>query len=245
MDAFAWGQRRSSSVPWLTVNWDNWLTAKAADQGATRKDTSFFISSTQGREVLHRVFSISTATQLVISTGDLQERIDQWVKFGSLQDEASRAADLPSSHSRPELKTHFAAPRNETEKILTDIWSNAIGVAPVGIEDNFFELGGDSILSIQIIAKAHQVGLHITTQQIFEHQTIAQLAKVIGTTEPSIPTEQGPVTGPVPLAPDALRSDIDQARSQKGKPVTPADFPGARLTQEELDKLLASLGQGT
>ncbi|HAX75962.1 MAG TPA: hypothetical protein DCY88_09025 [Cyanobacteria bacterium UBA11372] len=48
----------------------------------------------------------------------------------------------------------------------------------VGIHDNFFELGGDSILSIQIIFKAKLAGLQLTAKQIFQHQTIAELAAV-------------------------------------------------------------------
>src|SRR6185295_18588337 len=64
--------------------------------------------------------------------------------------------------------------------------------------DNFFELGGDSILSIQIIARAAQLGLHYTPRQLFQHQTIAELAPLAGTALP-IAAEQGPVAGPVPL----------------------------------------------
>jgi hypothetical protein len=50
------------------------------------------------------------------------------------------------------------------------------GIDQVGIRDNFFELGGDSLLNIQIAARASQAGLRITPKQIFEHQTIAALA---------------------------------------------------------------------
>ncbi|MGQ7174137.1 phosphopantetheine-binding protein, partial [Escherichia sp. R-CC3] len=48
----------------------------------------------------------------------------------------------------------------------------------IGTNDNFFEIGGDSILSIQIVARAKQAGLQLTPKQIFEHQTIAELAQV-------------------------------------------------------------------
>src|SRR4030095_1670363 len=54
----------------------------------------------------------------------------------------------------------------------------ALGVDRVGIDDNFFELGGDSVLSIQIIARVNRAGWQITPQQIFQHQTIAELASV-------------------------------------------------------------------
>ncbi len=70
----------------------------------------------------------------------------------------------------------------------------------VGVHDNFIELGGDSILNIQIVARAHQVGLHFTPKQIFDHPTIGQLAPVVGTSAKA-EAEQGLVTGVVPLTP--------------------------------------------
>ena len=45
-------------------------------------------------------------------------------------------------------------------------------------DDNFFALGGDSILSIQVVARADQAGLRLTPRQLFQHQTVAELAAV-------------------------------------------------------------------
>ncbi|HBL31683.1 MAG TPA: hypothetical protein DD490_33080, partial [Acidobacteria bacterium] len=41
--------------------------------------------------------------------------------------------------------------------------------------DNFFELGGDSVLGIQLFSRARSEGLHVTSDQLFTHQTIAEL----------------------------------------------------------------------
>ncbi len=92
------------------------------------------------------------------------------------------------------------SPRNPVEKTLARVWSQVLGVKRVGIHDNFFELGGDSILSIQVIAKAHQVGLQLTPKQLFVHQTIAELATVVNTSQ-EIRAEQEWVTGSVALTP--------------------------------------------
>ncbi|WP_199326928.1 non-ribosomal peptide synthetase [Nostoc sp. FACHB-888] len=94
----------------------------------------------------------------------------------------------------------FVAPSTPTEKLLVDIWTQVLRVEKVGIHDNFFELGGDSILSIQIIAKANQAGLQLMPKQMFDNQTIAKLATVAGTV-PTIQAEQGLVTGEVLLTP--------------------------------------------
>jgi amino acid adenylation domain-containing protein/non-ribosomal peptide synthase protein (TIGR01720 family) len=97
-------------------------------------------------------------------------------------------------------KETYTAPRTPQEAQLAKIWAEVLRVEQVGIYDNFFELGGDSILSLQIIAKANQAGLILTPKQLFQHQNIADLA-VVCVAQPSIPTEQGIITGAVPLTP--------------------------------------------
>ncbi|MEN2470509.1 amino acid adenylation domain-containing protein [Burkholderia sp. GS2Y] len=62
------------------------------------------------------------------------------------------------------------------EILLASIWQDVLQLPSVGIHDNFFELGGDSILSIQVIARANRAGLRVTAKQLFQYQTIAQLA---------------------------------------------------------------------
>src|SRR5207248_6469149 len=91
-------------------------------------------------------------------------------------------------------------PRTAAEEKLAAIWKQVLRLDRVGIHDNFFELGGDSILSIQVIARANEAGLRLTPKQLFQNQTIAQLAEVAGTAA-AIEAEQWTVTGEVPLAP--------------------------------------------
>ena len=111
---------------------------------------------------------------------------------------------LPSpEHYRFQGEHVYTPPRNPVEEVLTNIWSSVLGVDPVGVHDNFFELGGDSILSIQIIARANQAGLGLSPRQLFQHQTVAELATI---TESSTPiTEQGIISGGVPLTPVQAR----------------------------------------
>jgi amino acid adenylation domain-containing protein/non-ribosomal peptide synthase protein (TIGR01720 family) len=108
---------------------------------------------------------------------------------------------LPAPDSNgSELETAFVAPRTAVEKTLAEIWNYVLGVEPIGVHDNFFELGGDSILSIQIVARAYQAGLRLTPRQLFQHQTIAELS-VLGDAAHVIEAEQDVITGPVPLTP--------------------------------------------
>ena len=74
----------------------------------------------------------------------------------------------------------------EAECILSGIWSELLKLERVGLRDNFFHLGGDSILSIQVVARARQSGLLLTPRQIFEHPTLAALASVAETISQTI-----------------------------------------------------------
>ncbi|SDO23676.1 amino acid adenylation domain-containing protein [Pseudomonas jinjuensis] len=80
----------------------------------------------------------------------------------------------------PELAERaFVAPQGETETLLAGIWQDVLGIERVSVEDNFFELGGDSIVSVQVVARARQAGLEISPRDIFEQQDVRRLAKVV------------------------------------------------------------------
>ena len=72
----------------------------------------------------------------------------------------------------------YQEPRSGAEKILAGIWEQVLRVERVGRGDKFFELGGDSILSIKVATRAAEAGLEVTVQQIFQQQTLAELAAV-------------------------------------------------------------------
>ena len=55
-----------------------------------------------------------------------------------------------------------------------------LGLERVGVEESFFELGGDSILSMQVVARARAAGVICRPRDIFVEQTVAGLARVAG-----------------------------------------------------------------
>jgi aryl carrier-like protein len=93
------------------------------------------------------------------------------------------------------------APRTREEEILAAVWARALRRPRVGVDDNFFALGGDSILSVQIVSRARQAGLVFTMREIFEHPTVAGLARHATVTDALGIAAQGPVTGEAPLTP--------------------------------------------
>ncbi|MFK7699164.1 non-ribosomal peptide synthetase [Pseudomonas caspiana] len=148
---------------------------------------------------------------------------------GKLDRRALPAPDL--EHNRQQ----FVAPQNELEQALAAIWREVLNVERVGLLDNFFELGGDSILSIQVVSRARQAGIHFSPRDMFQHQTVQTLASVATRTE-QILAEQGPVLGGAQLTPIQhwfFESDIPQRRHWNQavllQPVEPLD--PARLEQ--------------
>jgi amino acid adenylation domain-containing protein/non-ribosomal peptide synthase protein (TIGR01720 family) len=67
---------------------------------------------------------------------------------------------------------------SDAERTLVEIWSELLGGVPVGVSDNFFELGGDSILGLQVVSRARARGLALSPRLLFQHQTVAELARV-------------------------------------------------------------------
>jgi amino acid adenylation domain-containing protein/non-ribosomal peptide synthase protein (TIGR01720 family) len=107
---------------------------------------------------------------------------------------------LPAlDQTRPDVRGGYVAPRTAIEETLSGIWAAVLGLERVGVHDSFFELGGDSILAIQIIARARQAGLSFTPRELFQHSTIAELAAV---TAVATPQDDGHrAEGCVPLTP--------------------------------------------
>jgi amino acid adenylation domain-containing protein/non-ribosomal peptide synthase protein (TIGR01720 family) len=112
-----------------------------------------------------------------------------------------RALPAPD-RNRPELGEEYVAPRNPTEAALAAIWAETLGLERIGVHDDFFELGGDSLMVIRVVSKANKDGLGVTTKQLFQNRTIAELAAVAGTSV--ILAEQGAVAGDTPFTPAQL-----------------------------------------
>ncbi|HEX2195901.1 MAG TPA: amino acid adenylation domain-containing protein, partial [Actinomycetota bacterium] len=112
-----------------------------------------------------------------------------------------RAALPAPGPERPELDRAYDPPETEAERVLAAIWSEVLHVDRVGRHDNFFDLGGDSILSIQIVARAAARGLTVLPKHVFEAQTVAELARIAAGPAPAPRTDARLVTGAVPLTP--------------------------------------------
>lgn len=92
---------------------------------------------------------------------------------------------LATQAPAPTANGDLVQPRTPAEETLAGIWADVLKVDRVSINDNFFDLGGDSILGTLILARATRAGLKLSPVQLFEHQTIAELAAV-ATARPAV-----------------------------------------------------------
>ncbi|WP_122526185.1 condensation domain-containing protein, partial [Mycobacterium attenuatum] len=75
-------------------------------------------------------------------------------------------------------RDHYRAPGNAVEEILAGIYAQVLGLERVGVDEPFFDLGGDSILSMQVVARARAAGVLCRPRDVFVEQTVAGLARV-------------------------------------------------------------------
>ncbi|MFJ3670272.1 non-ribosomal peptide synthase/polyketide synthase [Streptomyces sp. NPDC090106] len=104
------------------------------------------------------------------------------------------------------------APENDTERTLRDLFADALGLPAqaLGTDDDFFSFGGDSIIAMQLVARARAAGLRVTPRQLFQHRTVTALAAVavhLAAGERHAVHDDG--TGTVPLTP-IMRALVDR-----------------------------------
>ncbi|MGV0850691.1 amino acid adenylation domain-containing protein [Mycolicibacterium phlei] len=107
-----------------------------------------------------------------------------------------RALPAPEYHDRG----GYRAPADAVEEVLADIFAQVLGLDRVGVDESFFELGGDSILSMQVVARARAAGLLFRPRDVFVEQTVARLARATRVADGSV-SEADEGLGAVPITP--------------------------------------------
>jgi amino acid adenylation domain-containing protein/non-ribosomal peptide synthase protein (TIGR01720 family) len=105
---------------------------------------------------------------------------------------------LPRLDHGPEREG--TAPRSEAERSLAQLFASVLGQPTVGVHENFFALGGDSIMALGLVARAREQGLTLTPRQVFQHQTVAELARELSCATAPAAVQPLPA-GPLPLTP--------------------------------------------
>ncbi|MCG6574248.1 amino acid adenylation domain-containing protein, partial [Pseudomonas sp. AF32] len=131
---------------------------------------------------------------------------------------------LPAPDSDAVARRRYEAPVGAVEITLAALWAELLGIEQVGRHDRFFELGGHSLLAVKLIERMRQVNLHADVRVLFGQPTLASLAAATGNSD-------GIVIPPNRIAPDVER-------------ISPDMLPLASLTQEEIDRVIATVPGG-
>ncbi|WP_338473734.1 non-ribosomal peptide synthase/polyketide synthase [Pseudomonas sp. MS646] len=141
-----------------------------------------------------------------------------------------------------QLQHAYVAPRSLLEQQLASIWQDVLKLGQVGLRDNFFELGGDSIVSIQVVSRARQLGIHFTPKDLFQLQTIEALAAMARQGETAQGVDQGPVTGELTLLPVQRlffqESIPERQHWNQSVLLKPTQLLDARALEQALDALV-------
>ena len=181
LDAVAALAQRHDGPAVISVNWDAWRDLGMAAGMVLPEGVG--MSGPEGARVLERIVNGPARAQVVISTTDLAQRLGPLDNGMLAQVETTLVPQRHRrQHPRPALGNAFVAPDGELENALAGLWQEMLGITGVGARDSLFELGGDSLLAIQILArarKAYDVELHPAA--FFKAPTVRDLALLVET----------------------------------------------------------------
>jgi amino acid adenylation domain-containing protein len=120
--------------------------------------------------------------------------------FTGKQEESFETLPPERTYERPALNRPFAAPITPMQSLLVKVWTEVLGISPIGIQDDFFELGGDSLIALRMTARAQELGLSVSVEQLFRLGTIEQLATVVSQSSERELIPRADRTQPLPLS---------------------------------------------
>ncbi|WP_091834465.1 type I polyketide synthase [Marininema halotolerans] len=232
MDGVAdrWSNRANNR--WMSVNWGDWqYTGEAYEKPMLGEMLERLeLTPEEGIKTFQCVLALSQRQRIIISSGDMESRYEQWITMEGQREQASLLVD-PSSQTSSHLhqrghRDHFD--QSEVEAIIVAIWKEFYRQDDVDVTRNFFDLGATSLDMIQIHSKLiKRLERHISIDVMFEHATIYSLATYLssGDEGPSLQVSsqrqlKGTVTGDIAIVGMAGR------------------FPGAQNIEEYWNNLI-------
>ncbi len=162
---------------WVAINWDAWQLGeiKSAVKGFGTTVSSYFMEPEAACSVLLRTLAQHDLPRVIVSTGDLEQRMAQWLHH------AAQPAML--RQNRPDAPRNLAVAQTPTQAILVEIWQDLFALEPIGIDENFFALGGHSLLATQLNARiASRLDVALSLAAVLNSPSIAELAEKIDLT---------------------------------------------------------------
>ncbi|MEV4218611.1 SDR family oxidoreductase [Nonomuraea sp. NPDC049725] len=168
-------RHHGGATRWTAASWDTWaVTLDRIEGGLGAAMAAHSMTAEEALAAFDRVRA-GAAPHVVVAAGGLDDRLPR-----AMSAPGPEAAGSGDRFPRPELPQPYTAPITQAERDLAALWSEVLGVEPVGTRDNFFDLGGNSLVALQMLAlvkKRH--GIAVPTVTLFEAPTVATLAAVL------------------------------------------------------------------
>lgn len=98
------------------------------------------------------------------------DSVRHWIDAPGL---VASPAPVLDKASRPALGGPCVSARSTLEQEIAGLWSELLGVSPIGVTDDFFDLGGHSLLATQLNARIHRLfGIELSLDDLFDHPTV-------------------------------------------------------------------------
>ncbi|MGF1660870.1 MAG: SDR family NAD(P)-dependent oxidoreductase [Kineosporiaceae bacterium] len=163
---------------WVAPAWDTWATTldrldENAHPGVGTAMRQHAMSTAQALAAFDDVLAGAPPAP-VVAAGGLDDRLSPVPAAAPTRPPGSR-------FPRPDLPQPYSPPVSAIESDLAEIWSDVLGVEPVGSRDNFFDLGGNSLLALQMLALVKdRLQAAVASVDLFEAPTVQALAGIIG-----------------------------------------------------------------
>jgi polyketide synthase PksN len=157
MDYYIKAHRRLGELNnWVSVNFDGFDLEQNDAAG---------IRDSELPDMLSRILAATDYAQIVVSTTDLQKRLDR---------QAGRDA------SSDEVPTDVASEDDAIETTLLRLWRKLFGKPDMTPDDDYFEAGGDSLKALTLIGRIRDLHtVEVSIKEFFSRPTIRGLSEYI------------------------------------------------------------------
>jgi amino acid adenylation domain-containing protein len=237
LDAIATKAYRDAGTAWLSMNWDRWIpTGQEETETGPQHLSGHELAPQEGMAAFLRVLRHLNSPQIMVTPGDLQGRLAQWIDLPP-RDRSPSSPELDTGpknlqsedRTRPEDGSRPQEPMTQTQSILAAIWRRLLGHVTVSLDDNFFDLGGHSLLATRVLDQIRRaLGVTPPMKALFDCPTIRGLSALLDTEngrtallsetpeEPAIQGPQDPLDGASspPLPSPGSPAPLTQAQKQ-------------------------------
>lgn len=134
--------------------------------------------------------SAEPATKSAITAAKLPVVTDEEGTLLQIANEMQNVASIISAirerkKERPVTAGPLVRPSNPVEETLVNIWSDILGVEPIGVRDNFFDFGGQSLRATRVLTRVRtELGVELSLTALFKTPTIEAMAAEIAEMQP-------------------------------------------------------------